>query len=526
MNSRQYFVFSFFMLISTLTTAQFEGNCITRQIESVQGRIHSIDGDQIVLDSCYLKKTSPGKTAYLYQVWEREGYIFKGKWSRAIIIAEVEVIARKGRKVNLRIVRELHEDVSSYNIYPVLDKRFKLGAKVELETYDVESCEQQVDYHSDGITPKEKGCNCNGIKTGTWEQFYESGELSAIVWRNRYGTIDGPVVYFYESGDTLMVGGYQSQEMYGEWREYYPNGNLRIRATYDQGRIVGPFEEFYENGVIKVQGTKDWHNDKEGVWNTYYPNGNLQSVITYDDDEMEGPYITFYENGDTNLVGSYHWTGSKEGTWRHYDTTGLLHETVQYYSGGGTRVTRFYGNGEPKEIVVFSRDQDTVGMYTEYYSNGQLKSKIEMRQVRSGKEEHYYENGQLKLQGLNFSGVKQGSWKSWYPSGQVKWDAYYSQGKFFSDYISYHPNGQISKKMFFNYEGEPQGEYLEYYVDGQLAVKGNYGPFSQMGKKVGKWIHYFENGKKKEIQYYSKDGTFIKTVSWSPDGKKTVRKTN
>ena len=62
--------------------------------------------------------------------------------------------------------------------------------------------------------------------------------------------------------------------------------------------------------------------------------------------------------------------------------------------------------------------------------------------------------------------------------------------------------GKISK-------GKREGEWLEYYEDGQLHYKSNY----KDGKQDGEWLSYYENG-----QLYSKsnhkDGELIEHIEY------------
>lgn len=97
----------------------------------------------------------------------------------------------------------------------------------------------------------EKGQFDNGLKTGTWQQWYESGKLSArYVWKK--GVLSG------------------------KFEEYYPNGIVMRSGTFVNGKLHGPVALFADNGSLMTKdrfkhgeliGEKD-RNGKAGAGNT------------------------------------------------------------------------------------------------------------------------------------------------------------------------------------------------------------------------------------------------------------------
>ncbi len=54
-------------------------------------------------------------------------------------------------------------------------------------------------------------------------------------------------------------------------------------------------------------------------------------------------------------------------------------------------------------------------------------------------------------------------------------------------------------------DGYEDGEYKSWYQNGQFSVVGQY----KMGKPIGKWIYYHNDGSISEVSMYKEDGTFI-----------------
>ncbi|MAD11452.1 MAG: hypothetical protein CMC04_01855 [Flavobacteriaceae bacterium] len=102
-------------------------------------------------------------------------------------------------------------------------------------------------------------------------------------------------------------------------------------------------------------------------------------------------------------------------------------------------------------------------------------------------------------------------------TGNILWYAYkdkniitikvsYKDGKREGEYLEYYENGQLRFKRNYK-DGKLEGEYLIYYESGQLKKKNNY----KNGKRDGENIHYWENGQLYKTEIY-KDGELIETI--------------
>lgn len=68
-------------------------------------------------------------------------------------------------------------------------------------------------------------------------------------------------------------------------------------------------------------------------------------------------------------------------------------------------------------------------------------------------------------------------------------------------------NNIISTQTYL--EGLDHGEWIFYFTDGQIKTQGKL----ELGKKIGEWKYFHENGNLKQIAYYDESG--LKTGKWS-----------
>ncbi len=521
-----HFFFFSLLFISSYSIAQFDGYCLERRTAEVEGVLLSVSGNSIILDSCNTRSLKVGSFGRLSQEWKRDGILFDVTWSKWILLADVKVVKRSGQRVELEVIRIRNEDISQYNLYPVLDERFALGEKIQLITYAQKKCDLTVEYWEDGTTVQKSGCKCRGMKIGTWKEYYKSGAVKAIYWHYNDEVIEGRTITFYESGDTLSIGGYESREKQGPWREFYPSGVLKFEGNYVRGKVALAYADYHENGVLKSEGVYDTHEEKEGLWKTYHDNGNIESEIFYSHNETRGVYRTYYANGDTAISGNYVWHGSRIGVWRYYYLTGALKTEVNYYSKGTHTPERkvYYENGNLQEVsYIDEEDGDTTRRYTVYYLNGNVKRTAEFSGgEKFGEEIIYFENGQIKTTGENAWNKKSGTWLTYDENGNLLSEIGYASGHYYLHCIWYYPNGQLLKDVYYYDQGTPKNDYIEYYSNGEVKIDGTYGYGELSGKKVGTWKFFYSNGKKKEMHKY-KDGKEInKWFSWDENGKKTV----
>lgn len=129
-------------------------------------------------------------------------------------------------------------------------------------------------------------------------------------------------------------------------------------------------------------------------------------------------------------------------------------------------------------------DGKKTGLWTEYYCNNNMKSKITFENNRpSGYAIMYHENGKIKEEGL---------WKN---------------NRWIGDYKLYYENGQVQQSFKFNTTGKREGEQVYYYENGQIMIQGNWAE----GKEAGVVREYYENGDLKSEKNF--EGGFLDIAS-------------
>ena len=110
-------------------------------------------------------------------------------------------------------------------------------------------------------------------------------------------------------------------------------------------------------------------------------------------------------------------------------------------------------------------------------------------------------------QGKIIKGRPDGEFVEYFENGQLKRKGNFKDDKQEGEYLSYYENGQLKIKCNLK-DGKEEGEYLEYYESGELLYKRYY----KQGKKDGLSITYYSNGKLNEQKVY-KDGELIETIT-------------
>jgi antitoxin component YwqK of YwqJK toxin-antitoxin module len=148
------------------------------------------------------------------------------------------------------------------------------------------------------------------------------------------------------------------------------------------------------------------------------------------------------------------------------------------------------------------KENRKVGVWMEYYCNGQAKNKITFVNGRAdGYAIVYYENGKVQ---------EEGQWKNNRWVGNLK---------------QYYDNGQVQHDFKFNESGKRDGEQVYKYENGQTAIQGVFAN----GKESGTIKEFNEEGKLKAEKTYNDgavDVATIKTFETKPVKEKVVEMDN
>ncbi|MCG8574743.1 MAG: hypothetical protein MI810_07655 [Flavobacteriales bacterium] len=541
---RSYLLFVIVLLQTLVVIGQCEELCGYRVKYEALGKMDSLEGDIVHVNSVKNSALKVGHTGLLYQELDSKGadlprfqhfdeFAIPESW---MVIADVKVIAIKGDRVSYQIMRPRYDDDGDVQLRP--KDKFEAGYTMVFRAYNYTNGKWIKQTMPDGGWGE--GCGCDNRPDGKWKYYDENGKPYKEVWMN-WKWEEGPVTLFNENGDTISVGMYDRYgKKKGEWREFFPTGELAAVNYYRRGNQYGKQELYHPNGQMMSSGVTDHWGKREGMWYSYYSDGQLKSKIFYDNGEFEGVYEEFWEDGSFKTKGMYDKWGDRQTAWQEFHKNGELRKELRYdrgeltsgkewfdngnlaieykLSGFGdtTNYAEFYENGNLKLLEEFSRKRRS-GPYAEYYENGKVKVKGEYRLgIPNGEWSEYYEDGQLKsTKRLDIEGRIDGKFQEFYSNGQLKTAATYSDGYLVNSYLSYYENGQIKEAgRYLNngeifhlsssgkgerkqLEGKKTGKWVEYYDDGSIKSSGKY----EVGNKVGKWTFQTESGEKTKEKF-------------------------
>ena len=132
-----------------------------------------------------------------------------------------------------------------------------------------------------------------------------------------------------------------------------------------------------------------------------------------------------------------------------------------------------------------------------------------------------YKGEKLMREGYYYLGAKNGRWVEYDQDFNLLDKEYFIKGFYSESQISYYDSDSTKiKEIIPIIYGKTTGEFWRFYEDGTLAEEGHYDD----GKKVGRWVVYYEGGnRRKKVIQYPKDAfdtTEPKLLQeYRPDGK-------
>jgi antitoxin component YwqK of YwqJK toxin-antitoxin module len=131
----------------------------------------------------------------------------------------------------------------------------------------------------------------------------------------------------------IEEGFYRDDRKEGVWIKYHNDGfTPKLKGMYVNHRANGHFVKFHSNGKIKETG--------------FFQNGQYQDSLK-----------RYNEFGQLEYEANYNESGKEQGKVRFYYPDGKIE--FEYYSQNGVptgNATRYYENGEVKQIIEFGTD--------------------------------------------------------------------------------------------------------------------------------------------------------------------------
>ncbi|GGH53034.1 toxin-antitoxin system YwqK family antitoxin [Dyadobacter endophyticus] len=183
-----------------------------------------------------------------------------------------------------------------------------------------------------------------------------------------------------------------------------------------------------------------------------------------------------------------------------YEGIPMQSMSVKYGSGDRATTENFHVLKEYKPIDQYARATETrwYDKKSRKLSSSVVKDKDQSLPLHGSYKKYSGEN--LIEEGFYYMGVKDGRWVKYDTKYNLIDKAVWNRGFPAESRVTYYDSAHTQVKEVIPVAfGEVEGEYLQFYKEGQLAVGGKY----DSGKKVGRWVEYyqFRRQRKKEIQY-------------------------
>ena len=181
---------------------------------------------------------------------------------------------------------------------------------------------------------------------------------------------------------------------------------------------------------------------------------------------------------------------------------GIPMESMEVRFGSGDRATleSFHVLKESKPLNPYVRATETrwYDKKSRRLTSALIKDKEQALLLHGSYKKYSGEN--LIEEGFYYQGVKDGRWVKYDTKfnlvDKTVWDRGFPAESRITYYDSAH--SQIKEVVPVTF-GKIEGEFLQFYKEGQLMASGKYSD----GQKVGRWVEYyqFRRQRKKEIQY-------------------------
>ncbi|PCJ85989.1 MAG: hypothetical protein COA57_06890 [Flavobacteriales bacterium] len=378
------------------------------------------------------------------------------------------------------------------------------------------------------VFSQENEINPNGYN----KFYYDNGNLSSEGYMKN-GKPDGYWKTYYENGNLKSLGKRKNFEIDSVWKFYNEKGILTSEITYRNDKKHGLTKNYSNEGFL-VAKERFIDNKKQGFSYYYYPSARMKKKVFFKDDKEEGIGYAFSKEGDIKSIVKYangfvksrekinrkDRNGMKQGRWKEFYScpepcnkeyktkvegrymNDLKHGYFREYDRQGVLLnTTKYENGE---VVENAEELEQLEVKMEYYDDAKVKWMKSFKDgVPEGVHREYskegeiinsiiYSEGNKMGEGiLNKQSVKQGDWKEYYLDGQLRAEGKYDNGLRIGRWVFYHSNGKVEQEGVFISGERPIRLWKWYYPSGHLLREENF----HMGMEEGQLIEYSDSGK-------------------------------
>jgi major membrane immunogen (membrane-anchored lipoprotein) len=148
------------------------------------------------------------------------------------------------------------------------------------------------------------------------------------------------------------------------------------------------------------------------------------------------------------------------------------------------------------------------------------------RETKHQKVEVKYDSGQVRFERnvvilSDETFQNDGDYIEYYPDGQKFTEGKYVKGVMQGEWKYWHPNGQLCKTINFK-DGKPDGSFEVFRTDGTLDSVQSF----KAGVRDGEWKSFYDDGKSPKVTVRIKDGKVVgDRIVYHPNGKMKQKST-
>lgn len=237
---------------------------------------------------------------------------------------------REGQAFGTHIWYAITGEIDSVKVY----RNDILTAEGDMTTNGLRIGEWKEYYYPEGEL-RSIGLYKDGYRSEGWEYYFRNGELEQKGKYGKKGLPEGTWNWFYEDGQLLREETFRSGKENGWLIEYDPSGKIITKGEYVDGKEEGDW--LIEVGDHQEMGKYEY-GLKQGEWQHYYlSNGALRFEGSFFDDLPQDKHTWYYDTGVKMLEGNYV-SGVQDGEWRRYNPDGTVFVSIEYSSGNEVKV--------------------------------------------------------------------------------------------------------------------------------------------------------------------------------------------
>lgn len=415
--------------------------------------------------------------------------------------------------------------------------------------------QEVVTYHRGTKNIHQRYQTVNGKPNGKFEQFRADGKTLEIEGTMKDGKRDGEWKYYHPNGKLQSEGTCKEDKKHGWWKAYDTNGNVTLEAEYEEDEQSG-MQRVWKNGELwsegkLVKGVKEGHwiehkgigsengraegpyvkGKKHGEWKMF--RGREYFKGQFVDDAKDGKWT--YHGIDDSEIGFETWAkgvqhgptrmnfprtdqlqyegeyvlGRREGLWVTFHATGKKASEHTYKGNAehGPQKT-WYPDGAPHDEYSSANNQ-RVGEYKAWWNEGKMRehSQYDDKGVLASRKQWSREGVQID----EYDG-KTRTWKRWDEKGNITYEQAGDEA------TEYYPGEGAKPKSKLVIKGS-KIERTDFYESGAVMGKG---PLDETRKREGQWVEYYENGNKSAEGKYKNNAKVGKWVEYHDNGKKAA----